>query len=190
MLIKPIISNNTFEDIIIKDTSFWIKLCIEIISCEFKRKKAKRHGGALSIRTWKSVLIRDCEFESNVANNENNSSELLFTNHYDWKNKGFDGAIYLNPTFRTDDGNGYCMKNVTITNCIFRMNRAYQGYAIYIEDENWETTFSINDNNQFMLAYSVFLISSQKLVNSAILIHSLAQANLVNLFAFHKRLNH
>lgn len=83
-----------------------------------------------------SVLIRDCEFESNVANNENNSSELLFTNHYDWKNKGFDGAIYLNPAFRTDDGNGYCMKNVTITNCIFRMNRAYQGYAIYIEDEN------------------------------------------------------
>lgn len=127
--------------------------CIEIINCEFKRNKAKRHGGALSIRTGKSVLIRDCEFESNVANNENNSSELLFTNHYDWKNKGFGGAIYLNPTFRTDDGNDYAMKNVTITNCIFRMNRAYQGYAIYIEGENCETTFSINDNNQFIDNY-------------------------------------
>lgn len=231
MLIKPIISNNTFEDIIIKDTSFinifsiiseielinntfaritnigtdesmsgglgilitsfldeftlryekckfydiinshtttprsqggaiqfgflnsTLNKCIEIINCEFKRNKAKRHGGALSIRTGKSVLIRDCEFESNVANNENNSSELLFTNHYEWKNKGFGGAIYLNPTFRTDDGNDYCMKNVTITNCIFRMNRAYQGYAIYIEGENCETTFSINDNNQFIDNY-------------------------------------
>lgn len=41
---------------------------IEIKSCEFKRNKAIRHGGAVAIRNAKSVTITGSTFEANIAN--------------------------------------------------------------------------------------------------------------------------
>ena len=121
---------------------------IELEECEFKRNAVKcGHGGGVAIRTSKSVSIRGCIFESNTANNEGSSSSLLFSNHYEEKSKGFGGAVYINPSFN-DNNNDYFMSSVIITGCIFKSNSAYQGYAIYVEGEDCDTTFLIN-NNQF-----------------------------------------
>lgn len=45
------------------------------------------------------------------------------------------------------------MSSISIRGCIFRNNRAYQGYAIYIEGENCDTSISINDHNNFINNY-------------------------------------
>ena len=75
---------------------------IKFENCNFKKNKAKRHGGALAIQTLKTVEINKCSFELNEANfqfSSSSSSELLTENHYDKKNSGKGGAIYINPSY-------------------------------------------------------------------------------------------
>lgn len=151
---------------------------IRIIQCEFKRNKAKHHGGAIFIQTSKTVFISDCGFESNIANNDKKESMLLFENYYERKDKGFGGAIFLNPSFNFN-GEDYCMSHVTISHCLFKNNQAYQGFDIYIEGDYCDTSFIINDNefiNDYknenitkgsgIIASEIFAISKNEIENS------------------------
>lgn len=120
---------------------------MKFIDCTFKQNKAYRNGGALSLQTAGSVLIQNCIFEENVANNKGVASgELLYENHYGKKSAGVGGAIYINPTF-TANGQDYHMTNITIFGCIFVKNKAFNGYAIYIEGDDLEIPILISAND-------------------------------------------
>ena len=110
---------------------------IEIIECEFHGNEATGgHGGAVAIRTSKSVTIRDCRFESNIANRQDDSSG----------SKGFGGGIYISTSFESNGAQ--CMSNLSITDCHFRNNQAYQGYGIHIQSTttSCEPTITLNYN--------------------------------------------
>ena len=121
--------------------------------CLFRQNKAVRHGGAIAIQTQKTVEIIRCTFEGNVANYQTTTSiEMLYDNHYNKKPEGRGGAIYLNPSFTSNQGT-YYLKSVKIEGCTFRRNTAYDGHAIYIEGDQCETHISIN-NNDFINNYN------------------------------------
>ena len=150
---------------------------IEFKKCEFKHNKAKHHGGAISIRTSKSIEIINCIFESNFANsNEDDGKYLLFTNYDDNKEKGFGGAIFLTPSFNLKNKN-YNMSNVTISHCTFINNHAVKGCAIYIEGDDCGTVFNISNNefhcncenihcNGGIIACELSNLSKQVIINS------------------------
>ena len=115
------------------------KSSIEIVDCEFKRNKAKKHGGAVANRTAKTVLIQDCKFETNLANNANGNSQLLSND------KGFGGGVYLCPVF-TANNNNYEASTINVQGCEFKDNQAYQGFAVYIEGDECDTSFVITEN--------------------------------------------
>lgn len=115
--------------------------------CIFRENKADKHGGAISIQTLSTVEIFNCTFESNEANLKHaSSSRLLFDSHYDKKTYGRGGAIYINPNYNYEfpPGNpcydlNASMTSVSIRDCLFLSNSAYDGYSIYIEGEDGGT---------------------------------------------------
>ena len=121
--------------------------------CLFYQNKAIRHGGAIAIQTQKKVEITNCTFEENIANFNSitTSAELLYENHFNKKKEGRGGAIYINPSFTTR-GISYYLKSISITGCTFKLNKAFDGYAIYIEGDDAGTIFDII-NNEFIDNY-------------------------------------
>ncbi len=120
--------------------------------CNFEQNKAQRHGGAISIQTLNDVEIIGCTFTENKANYKfDSSSELLFINHYEKKLEGRGGAIYLNPVF-TYEADSQCqsptsfMNSVKIEGCKFDLNKAYDGFALYVEGDA-ETVFTVTNND-------------------------------------------
>ena len=112
---------------------------ITLTNCAFKRNKATKHGGAVALQTHGSVVIRDCAFEDNKANNIGSSSSSLLLAE---KNEGRGGAIFIS----AGDSNGH-VASVTINKCTFKRNIAFDGFAIYIEGEDSEASFSITEND-------------------------------------------
>ena len=120
--------------------------------CLFKDNKAIRHGGALAIQTTSTVEIIGCTFESNEANSNIASSNLLWENHFNKKTQGRGGAIYINPSFSYTSSSSssdidFSMTSLTIRDCTFSKNLAIDGYAIYIEGDDPGTTFGFQNNN-------------------------------------------
>lgn len=94
----------------------------------------------------KLVEIINCIFEENIANFDANKTELLsYNNYYNLKTERRGGAIYLNPTFSNTGIDGKLI-SATIEGCKFISNKAFDGYAIYIEGDDYGTIFIINDN--------------------------------------------
>lgn len=160
---------------------------LHFTECLFRDNKATRHGGAIAVQMNNNVEIRECIFENNIANYQPSNSQLLYENYFDLKTEGRGGAIYINPTFTyTQKEQTYNGKtpSVTIEGCTFRSNRAYDGYAIYIEGEDAGTTFIIN-NNDFIDNYDP---NSYSLNNSIITseIPDLYEGNILtsNTFTF------
>lgn len=81
--------------------------------------------------------------------------------------KGRGGAIYLNPTFSYANynlDNASYLRKATIEGCTFTRNKAFDGYAIYIEGfEGVSTEFVIKDN-KFIDNYDESIHSSNKSV--------------------------
>ncbi|KAK8844287.1 hypothetical protein M9Y10_024498 [Tritrichomonas musculus] len=119
-------------------------------TCTFKGNKAFRHGGGLALQTAKTVTIKYCTFEENVANDQESSSKLLFDTYYHLKKEGRGGAIYINPTFTSNSQNDQQkedkMAKVDINNCKFISNSAFDGFAIYIEGDGPDVQFSFQSN--------------------------------------------
>lgn len=67
-----------------------------------------------------------------------------------------DTITLINSTFSNIVSSGSDSQDckMQVTGCIFSNNQAYQGYAIYIEGENCDTTFTINNHNQFNNNYN------------------------------------
>lgn len=99
--------------------------------CNFEGNKAYRHGGGIAVQGVGEVHITECNFTSNSANyREESRSELLFSNHYDLKDEGRGGAIYINPTYCASSkecANSQQIHSVTIERCLFISNKAYDG---------------------------------------------------------------
>lgn len=107
--------------------------------CEFKRNNVKGgHGGGISIRTNKLVLIENCEFDNNIANNNNQQDG----------SQGFGGAIYIMTSISSDTGTGIeCTTSVSIKGSRFSNNQGYQGFSIYIQGSSkCQSTISITNN--------------------------------------------
>ena len=68
--------------------------------CEFKGNNACWHGGAIAIQTFGNVYIIDCLFKDNKADVSETSGQILW-NHFNLKEKGRGGAIYINPNYDT-----------------------------------------------------------------------------------------
>ena len=133
-------------------------------NCVFRENKAVRHGGAIAIQTKKTVEINSCIFEDNIANYQpSGSSELLYNNYFNLKTEGRGGAIYINPTFTYGNTNHGKLESIKIEGCTFTRNKAFDGYAIYIEGEDDGTTFIINNNN-FIDNYDEGTLSQSKSV--------------------------
>ena len=129
------------------------KAALTFESCTFKKNRAVRHGGALAIQTLTTVNINNCMFESNEANyNFESSAELLIENHFNKKTQGRAGAIYINPSYFYNAQYPGCeniddyLKKISITNCQFLSNSAFDGYAIYVEGDEVPTEFVITEN--------------------------------------------
>ena len=125
---------------------------VKFEQCLFKNNKAIRHGGALAIQTTSTVEIIGCTFESNEANSNIASSNLLWENHFNKKTQGRGGAIYINPSFSYTSSSSssdidFSMTSLTIRDCTFSKNLAIDGYAIYIEGDDPGTTFGFQNNN-------------------------------------------
>lgn len=120
---------------------------IELVNCIFIDNKAYRNGGAVALQTVKTVIISNCTFENNKADQKSSSSKLLFENHFDKKSEGRGGALYFNPVFvHQNQQEDKYMTEVNINNCTFNSNKAYDGFAIYIEGDDPGTEFYIINN--------------------------------------------
>lgn len=99
--------------------------------CLFERNQAFRHGGALAIQTLGAVEINNCNFIDNIAN-VNSNPQLMYEDHFSKKTQGRGGAIYINPNYNNGEGS---MTSITIDTCTFNTNKAFDGFAIYIEGD-------------------------------------------------------
>lgn len=127
-----------------------VDISLTITNCVFKRNQAYKHGGAVAIQIQGSITIRNCTFEENIANCKENSAKLLlYEDNTEKKVEGRGGAIYINPTFVVDNDDKFS-STITIENCTFKRNVAYDGYAIYIEGENDGSTVYDIKNNIFI----------------------------------------
>lgn len=115
-------------------------------NCIFQYNKAAKHGGAVAIQTIKEIEFYRCKMNYNYANYKFNSSSmnLLYENHFHKKKDGREGAFYINPAAGCVD---LYMENVIINDCEFNWNKAYDGYAIYVEGDDPGTIFSLISNN-------------------------------------------
>ena len=138
---------------------YWCKtndVDISITNCDFNGNQAKRHGGALSIQTLKTVTIESCQFNNNIANcNFETASNLVILeeNHFHLKSSGRGGGIYINPTYYySKDGlscpttTSVAMASFVVRSSTFTSNNACDGYAMYIEGDDSGTSFLINGN--------------------------------------------
>lgn len=124
-------------------------ISLKITNCVFKRNQAYKHGGAVAIQIQGTITIKNCTFEENRANCKSSTAKLLlYEDNTDKKEEGRGGAIYINPTFVVENDDKFSMK-ITIDNCTFKRNAAYDGYAIYIEGENDGSTIYDIKNNIF-----------------------------------------
>lgn len=115
--------------------------------CNFSYNEADRHGGAIALKTLRTVSIVNCSFVGNVANCMQQKRSLLTSDYFDLKKYGRGGAIYINPSFVNDcKANSSFMLSVGIENCSFVKNNGYDGYAMFVEGDDLGTNFSIIQN--------------------------------------------
>lgn len=120
-------------------------MIVRFKNCNFNNNKAARHGGALAIQTIKEIELFECKIERNNANFDfESSSNLLYEKYFHKKKDGRGGAIYLNPAAGCVDST---IENVVINDCEISWNNAYDGYAMYVEDDDIGKRFTIIKNN-------------------------------------------